>query len=71
VDKQLFDMMQSRFDKIDTRFDNLHVAVKANTQLLSGIDKAVAVNKTHITWLKWSLRGAWSVIAGLGGWSLR
>ncbi len=68
MDKQLFDMFQTRFDKIDTRFDGLHTAVKANTQLLNGIDKSVAVNRTHITWLKWSLRGVWSLVVVIVGW---
>ena len=68
MDKQLFDMFQTRFDKIDTRFDVLHTSAKEHLHLLQCIDKKVAVNATHITWLKWSLRGVWAAVAGFGGW---
>ncbi len=68
MDKQLFDMFQTRFDKVDSRFDGLHANAKEQLNLLQCIDKKVAVNQTHITWLKWSLRGVWSLVVVVLGW---
>jgi len=62
MDKELFDLFKSRFDSLET-------SSKEQLQLLYGIDRKVAVNQAHITWLKWSLRGVWtSLIAIVGGW---
>jgi len=71
MDKQLFDMFNSRFDALDERYKTIEANGKDQLVLLQCIDKKVAVNAVSITWLKWSLRGAWTTIAASVGWSIR
>jgi len=69
VDKQLFDMMNTRFDSLDRRFDTSDATSQATLKVVQSVDKKVVINQTHITWLRWSLRGVWaSAFTGLVGW---
>ena len=67
MDKQILDMLNTRFDSIDNRLDAVELNGKDQLTLLHCIDKKVAVNASSITWMKWSLRGAWTALTGLIG----
>lgn len=62
MDDQMFQAFQSRFDTLEQ-------GDREQMVLLRDISSKVAVNQTHIHWLRWSLRGVW--VAGTGviaGW---
>jgi len=69
MDKQILDMLNTRFDSLDHRFDVVDETSKEQTVLLHCIDKKVAVNASSITWMKWSLRGAWTSLVAVVGWT--
>ena len=69
MDKQILDMLNTRFDALDRRFDATDATGQASVKLLQCIDKKVAVNQTNITWHTWSLRGIWTAgVTGLFAW---
>jgi len=65
VDKQILDMLSTRFDAIDDRLKVGETVQKDTLKLVHCIDKKIVVNATNITWHTWSLRGIWA--AGLTG----